>query len=100
MKVLLKTELDGKVVTIYQIPTVKILEGWDFPESTDTNMEIGDVVEDLIDNLDYPLRILNSQKIIEQTIEIAWLRQAIEQGRDEVGLRNCLRGIRTAGLRE
>jgi hypothetical protein len=99
MKILLKTELDDTVVTVYQVPTMRILEGWELPDSTDTNIEIGDLVEDLIDGLDYPNRVLNSQNIIEQTIEIAWLRQAISQERDETGLRHCLRGIRIAGMR-
>jgi len=99
MKILLKTELDDKIVTVYQAPTVRILEGWELPESTDTNMEIGDLVEDLIDGLDYPRRVLKSQAIIEQTIEIAWLKAALDQERDETGLRNCLRGIRIAGMR-
>jgi len=99
MKILLKTQLDDKVITVYQVPTIRLLEGWELPDSTDTNMEIGDMIEDLIDGIDYPNRVLNSKNIIEQTIEIAWLKQALDQERDETGLRNCLRGIRIAGMR-
>lgn len=100
MKVLLKTEVDGKVVTIFQVPTVTILEGRELPESSETNIEVGDIVEDIIDGLKWPLQVLNSQNIIMQAIEINWLRQALEQKRDENGLRLCLRGIRTSDLRD
>jgi hypothetical protein len=99
LKILLKTEIDDKVVTVFQVPTTTILEGGAIPESTETNMEIGDFIEDIIDGLQWPLEVLNATRVIEQSIEIAWLKQALEQERDEIGLRKCLRGIRTANFR-
>lgn len=100
MKVLLKALVNEEVVTIFQVSTMTILENSKLPENTRTNSEIGEFIEHLIANSAWAKAILDSSMVLEQTVEMAWVRQAVEQGRDERGLRNCIRGIRLNNLKQ
>jgi hypothetical protein len=99
MKILLKTQVREHVVTVFQASTSMILDNSELPENTTTNVEVGALVNALIGGEEWAVEIVQSNKIIEQSIEMGWIRQALDQRKDERGIRNCLRGIRINDLR-
>jgi hypothetical protein len=99
MQILLKAIVDEEVVTIFKAPTKMLLEGRLPPESTDNNIELGDLINALITKNQHATNIMKANHILEQALQFAWVRDAYENRNYEAGLRNCLKGIRLDDLK-